>query len=134
MANTNLSDRPFFSTTQSLLVAIKGARNGYVQLAPSAQITRYGDLPNELLLAAKDWAARLETLGAKRVYWITLSEAVTHLHIHLYPRWTDDEVKGVALFEDRCKPNQPEWTPSVEDAFSQWAHTHDVSLISGCDT
>ena len=83
------------------LVAIKGMRKGYVQLATCDVIETYEQLPLALLEAAKAWAVILEKHGAKRVYWMTLSEVVTHLHIHLYPRWADDALKGIPLFEER---------------------------------
>lgn len=126
-----MSTSPFINMVQTPLVAIRGYRCGYIQLACSVLKTTYSEQPLELFEAARQWAITLETLGAKRVYWITLSEAVSHLHIHLYPRWEDSEMtRGIALFENRAVLPQPVWTPHVEDALSSWAKTHEVGIVS----
>ena len=117
---------PFLSTTNKPLRALQGTRGGYIQLATTSVITDYASLPIDLFLAARDWAARLEALGAKRVYWITLSEVVTHLHIHLYPRWDDTEDKGTTLFDQRDTEPQPDWSPAMLAALTDWANVHDV--------
>lgn len=123
------SPSPFLHTTDKPLAALRGRRNGYVQLATSQLVTAYSELPAELLMAARDWAVRLEALGAKRVYWITLSEAVRHLHIHLYPRWDDEEARGIPLFEQRESEPQPPWSTDLQTALSDWAKVHAVEII-----
>lgn len=120
---------PFAIETDKPFVTIKGKRNGYIQLATSKLLTTYSELPNELLLAAKAWAQILETHGAKRVYWITLSEVVDHLHIHLYPRWSDTEPKGLDLFNLREAGPQPEWTDEINLALAQFAQQFNVEII-----
>jgi diadenosine tetraphosphate (Ap4A) HIT family hydrolase len=120
-------DNPFVINTDKPYVAVKGLRCGYVQLATSQVVTEYADMPDELLTVAKAWAIRLTNLGARRVYWVTLSEVVTHLHIHLYPRW-DDELKGLALFEARNNSLQPNWSPLVLTALDDWAKTYGVAI------
>src|SRR5688572_26984434 len=121
MSEKNLLESPFAIETDAPLVAIKGPRCGYLQLSTNAIHTRYADLPMRLFQASQAWASRLEQLGAPRVYWITLSEVVTHLHIHLYHRWPEDTEKGVPLFEAREKQPQPAWTDAVEAALVTWA-------------
>ena len=123
-------DNPFLSNTSQPLVALCGPRKGYLQIAPSQEITQYQDLPKSLFEAAQHWAIALEQLGAKRIYWITLSEAVPHLHIHLYPRWSEDEPKGLVLFEQRNTMPQPLWTDPVEQALVTWARRFQVMLLS----
>lgn len=120
---------PFLIDTDRLLVALCSLRGGYVQLAPAREVTRYRELPEELFLAARDWAARLEELGARRVYWITLSEVVRHLHIHLYPRWSDDEPKGLALFEQREALPQPAWSRETLAELKAWRQAFSVHVI-----
>jgi diadenosine tetraphosphate (Ap4A) HIT family hydrolase len=122
-------ENPFLTDTNSPLAAIQGLRGGYVQLAPTRLTTTYQDLPDTMLLAAKAWAVKLEALGAKRVYWITLSEMLPHLHIHLYPRWSDDELRGLPLFEQREHAGQPPWTDDLAQAFDTWAKAFDVTVI-----
>ncbi len=110
------------------LVALKGARNGYIMLAPAAEITQYADLPSTLWFAAQAWAAILEQVGSPRMYTVILSEVTRHLHIHLFPRWPEDELRGTALFDGRDTQPQPPWTPALQAALTQWAQTHQVSL------
>lgn len=120
---------PFQTPSNHPLVALRGTRGGYIQLAPAAPIQTYDGLPPSLFTAAQAWAHTLETLGAPRVYWITLSEVVRHLHIHLYPRWPDDTLRAIALFEARDQSPQPPWTPALEAALAHWAEQHDVALL-----
>jgi hypothetical protein len=115
-------------STPKPLVALKGKRNGYLMLATSQEIFQYAGLPDSLLIAAKTWAATLEKMGAPRVYWITLSEMTPHLHIHLYPRWPEDILKGIPLFEARESNPQPAWTELMEAALDKWALDFNVEI------
>jgi diadenosine tetraphosphate (Ap4A) HIT family hydrolase len=124
-----MSHNPFLIETTKPLVVICGERCGYVQLASSNGATDYASLPDSLFLAAKSWAAELEALGAKRVYWITLSEVVRQLHIHLYPRWTDDEPRGLPLFDQRDHSPQPIWDAEVKRALQAWAEAYQVHRV-----
>lgn len=119
---------PFCIETDQALVAIRGMRRGYIQLAQPQEVTSYQDLSDEWLKAARAWAATLEALGAKRVLWIMLSEMVPHLHLHVYPRWTDEEVRGIALFEQREQAPQPAWDAATESALASWAAAHRVAV------
>lgn len=131
MMPTSHPPNPFLaSKTVQPLVALCGKRNGYVMIAPRQEITKYATLPMEPLLAAKAWAERLEQLGAPRAYWIILSEVTPHLHIHIFPRWPEDNLTGLALFESRDGNPQQAWTPAVQDALHQWANHHHVELLN----
>lgn len=135
-----LMNHPFLIETTCPLVALAGARNGYIQLAPQVSglqevVTGYqalsDDLAQHLFPAAHAWARILELHGAEKVYWITLAEVVTHLHIHLYPRWVEDTLKGIPLFEQREQPElQPMWTPALINARVTWSEQYQVALIS----
>ncbi|MCX5920866.1 MAG: hypothetical protein NTW61_06060 [Candidatus Melainabacteria bacterium] len=122
---------PFQTKTALPLVAIMGCRGGYVQLSPSHSVEHYNALPTACLEAALAWATVLENQpNIARCYWITLSEAVKQLHIHLYPRYTKEtETLGIPLFEARNTKPQPPWTAELTDAFHQWAKTHGVAVI-----
>jgi hypothetical protein len=127
---SNAFQSPFVNPAPHPLVALCGKRGGYLQVATSTFIDRYQELPTSLNLAALEWAKTLEMMGAKRVYWFILSEQVRHLHIHLYPRWSDDEaLRGIQLFENRESLPQPDWSPSLHDALTDWANRHDVYLM-----
>jgi diadenosine tetraphosphate (Ap4A) HIT family hydrolase len=122
---------PFLKAKTTLpIVALKSKRNGYIMIAPKEEITDYASLPDIVLLAAKAWAAQLESLGSPRAYWITLSEATPHLHIHIFPRWLQDDLKGIALFERRDTDPQPTWTVQSEQALFNWAQTYQVEIIN----
>lgn len=124
------TSNPFLIDTHLPLVAIQGQRAGYIQLASSKPSETYADLPETALIAAKDWAQKLETeFNSPRTYWITLSEAVRQLHIHLYPRWPEDTDKSLDLFNQRDTESQPKWTPDLIEALQSWAERHQVCLL-----
>jgi hypothetical protein len=121
---------PFTNQTLRPLVALCGTRGGYIQVATSTYIDRYQELPTALHMAAQEWAKTLEALEAKRIYWFILSEQVRHLHIHLYPRWSDEEtLRGIELFEARESLPQPGWSTPLLEALEDWSNRHDVHLV-----
>lgn len=121
---------PFLSKpTDKPLVALKGQRNGYIMLAPSRETLHYADLDDELLLVAKDWLSQLERLGSPKAYWMVLSEVTPHLHFHLFPRWPEDTLSGIALFEARDNLPQPSWTTKTLSALQAWAAAHQVEIL-----
>lgn len=121
---------PFAVETEKPFVALLGKRNGYIQVATTTEATTYAELNPRLMLVAYHWCQQLEALGAKRVYWITLSEAVPHLHVHLYPRWFANEVKGVELFNQRENEPQPLWNEPTKKQSEQWAEQYNVHMIN----
>ena len=127
MSNNN----PFQLETTLPLVALVGHRGGYIQLSPSTTVEGYEALPIRCLEAALAWASILEAQPTiARCYWITLSEAVRQVHIHLYPRYSDElEGLGIPLFEARNTLPQPPWTQALQEAFQQWAKSHAVAVL-----
>jgi diadenosine tetraphosphate (Ap4A) HIT family hydrolase len=119
---------PFAIETDLPFVALCGQRNGYIQLAPSQEQTRYLDVNPRLFLLAYHWCQELELLKAQKVYWLTLSEQVPHLHIHLYPRWFTHEPKGLVLFETREQAPQPAWNQTTVNALKAWAEQFKVAV------
>jgi hypothetical protein len=114
-------------------VALAGNRGGYLQVAANrADQTCLVNVPTVLPLIAMAWAQTLEHLGALRVYWFCLSEAQSHYHWHIYPRWLASEPQGWPLFAQR--EEEPDtWTPSLKLALSQWAHQHNIFIYCTCD-
>jgi len=116
--------------TQEPFVALTRNRNGYIMIAAHEEKVSYADFSLDLMAAAKAWAAILEQHGAARVYWIMLSEETPHLHMHLFPRWESEGLKGIALFEARNTTPQPAWTPALEEALAAWAKEWKVAVAS----
>lgn len=109
-----------------LYIALRGARNGYIMLAPAAEITQYAELPLGIWTAAQAWAVALEQGGSPRVYTVIWSEVTRHLHLHLFPRWPEDSLRGAALFESRDTQPQPAWLPETLEALTDWARAYQV--------
>jgi diadenosine tetraphosphate (Ap4A) HIT family hydrolase len=126
-----MPNNPFDIETALPLVAIIGNRGGYIQLSPSHSVEGYIQLPLACLQAALAWATIVEAQPTiARCYWITLSEAVKQLHIHLYPRYGDEtEAVGIPLFEARNTQPHPPWTAELKKALNQWAKTYGVCVI-----
>ena len=126
-----MPNNPFNMKTALPLVAIIDNRGGYIQLSPSHSVESYNQLPLACLEAALAWATVLEAQPTiARCYWITLSEAIKQLHIHLYPRYTHEaETVGIPLFEARNTEPQPSWKADLKDALSQWAKTCGVAIV-----
>jgi diadenosine tetraphosphate (Ap4A) HIT family hydrolase len=120
---------PFSVETDKPLVALKETRNGYITIATSQNVEHYAEWSSHILQAAHAWAMTLEKSGCPRAYWITLSEMVRHLHIHIFPRWPEDTLKGIMLFESRNTELQPTWTPQISTALEQWAKEFNVKII-----
>jgi diadenosine tetraphosphate (Ap4A) HIT family hydrolase len=125
-----MGSNPFLVGTDKSLVALCGVRNGYILLATREVIESYADWQDSVFNAARAWSAALDSLGSPRVYWIMFSEETRHLHMHLFPRWEGDTLKGVPLFETRHLPGQPGWTSEVKDALQQWAQEFDVEVVN----
>ncbi len=122
---------PFRVETDCPLVAIRGARAGYLMVASRREVFRYQDIPQAVFEAARSWAETLEQLGACRVYWLVLSEVTPHYHIHVFPRWPQDGLKGIPLFEARDSAPQPYWTAPLEEALLRWQEKFGVFVPSG---
>jgi|GEM_PF-1890719 len=124
-------ESPFIATTKLPLVAIVGARAGYMQIAPSQITDDHGAVPEQLFIAGQHWASFLQTQeNVAKIYWLEFSEVVAHLHWHLYPRFSDDILKGPDAFNARNHAeHQPEWPLHWQAAVYQWAERFHVELL-----
>jgi diadenosine tetraphosphate (Ap4A) HIT family hydrolase len=121
---------PFSTQSTTPFVALCGVRKGYVQLSFTAETTQFNQADPQIYTAAHAWCQTLENLGAKRVYWIVLSEQVRQLHIHLYPRWQDDEAQGLALFEQRDQAQSMRWDEVSLSALHLWGQQQQIELLN----
>lgn len=120
---------PFRVETDKAVVAVRCARRGYLMIASRQEVFRYADIPEAVFAAARAWAETLEALGAARVYWLVLSEVTPHYHVHVFPRWNDEEPRGIPLFESRDTSPQPAWNLDTQAALEQWALKHQVEVV-----
>lgn len=77
---------------------------GYLYLEPKRHVENWSNLSHKELLKVGPLFKRLEEalkkeLDIDRVYTVTISEAVRHLHFHIIPREKGNEVKGLPLIE-----------------------------------
>jgi diadenosine tetraphosphate (Ap4A) HIT family hydrolase len=77
---------------------------GYIYIEPRRHVESWSELSNEELEDLTTSIRRLEvllnkTINAVRVYTVTISESVRHLHFHIIPRVKDQHLKGLPLIE-----------------------------------
>lgn len=77
---------------------------GYLYLEPKRHIENWSDFTGEELAKVGPLIKKLEQALKKeqnieRVYVVTISETVRHIHFHIIPRVKEEEVKGLKLIE-----------------------------------
>ncbi|BCC32327.1 hypothetical protein BCM0100_5053 [Bacillus cereus] len=77
---------------------------GYVYIEPRRHVESWYELKSDELLdlgliIQKVSLFLKSELGAERVYTVTISEVVRHLHIHVIPREENSDIKGLSLIE-----------------------------------
>jgi diadenosine tetraphosphate (Ap4A) HIT family hydrolase len=77
---------------------------GYFYIEPIRHVEHWDELSEAEFteitsLLWKLTAFLKKEVNADRVYTVTISEAVRHLHIHVIPREESSEVKGIQLIE-----------------------------------
>ncbi|MCM3652960.1 HIT family protein [Metabacillus litoralis] len=77
---------------------------GYLYIEPKRHVENWGEFTDEELSTVGPLIKNLESalkkeLSIDRVYVVTISEAVRHLHFHIIPRQHGQEVKGLPLIE-----------------------------------
>lgn len=77
---------------------------GYIYLEPKRHVENWVEFTQDELVELPFLIQKIEGLlkklvNADRVYTVTISEAVRHLHFHLIPRIEDSNLKGLNLIE-----------------------------------
>lgn len=77
---------------------------GYLILEPKRHLTNWGEFSSQELIEMGNLIQELEAqmiidYKAERVYVVTISEVVRHLHLHIIPRASDSELKGLPLIQ-----------------------------------
>ncbi|XEC95264.1 HIT family protein [Paenibacillus tarimensis] len=83
---------------------------GYMYLEPDRHIENWSEFStielNEMtLLIQRSENILLELLKVERLYVVTISEAVRHLHLHLIPRLAEAELRGLPLIQSATQQN-----------------------------
>ncbi|WP_420874602.1 HIT family protein [Paenibacillus mucilaginosus] len=93
------------SQTDRWVVRVKKNEvNGYHILEPKRHLTSWGEFNIQELTEMGSIIQTLETLlkkeyMAEKVYIVTISELVPHLHLHVIPRNKNSNIKGLPLIE-----------------------------------
>jgi len=77
---------------------------GYMYIEPKRHVEHWSDFTDKELSQMGLLVKRLEIalkkiLPVERVYTVTISEAVRHLHVHVIPRQEGHTIKGLPLIE-----------------------------------
>ncbi|ASV68228.1 diadenosine tetraphosphate hydrolase [Cytobacillus kochii] len=77
---------------------------GYIYLEPKRHIENWTEFNEDELLEMGKLIKKVEStikriLDIDRLYVVTISEAVRHIHLHLIPREVGGEVRGLSLIE-----------------------------------
>ncbi|WP_035207268.1 HIT family protein [Metabacillus indicus] len=77
---------------------------GYLYIEPVNHYENWADIPDETFLEITRLLKKIDVflrkeLNAERVYSVTISEMVRHIHFHLIPRYSYSSKKGVDLIE-----------------------------------
>jgi diadenosine tetraphosphate (Ap4A) HIT family hydrolase len=93
---------------------------GYLYIEPKKHIENWSDFSDDELAKVGPLIKRLEQavkneLNIDRVYVVTISEAVRHLHFHIIPRLEGSDVKGLALIEQATQQKGKNLDISAQD-------------------
>ncbi|WP_143804847.1 HIT family protein [Paraliobacillus ryukyuensis] len=83
---------------------------GYLCLAPRRHVEDWSDLTIDetkqigVLIKTIELAIK-QIIDIDRLYTVTISEAVRHLHFHLIPRKKDDSIRGLPLIQQATQQN-----------------------------
>jgi diadenosine tetraphosphate (Ap4A) HIT family hydrolase len=77
---------------------------GYIYIEPVEHFEDWSDIPLEVLSDVQSTVKKIDLLLrneqlAERVYSVTISEMVRHIHFHIIPRHKDNSMKGISLIE-----------------------------------
>jgi diadenosine tetraphosphate (Ap4A) HIT family hydrolase len=98
---------------------------GYVYIEPKRHVENWTEFTDSELveigpLIKKVESALKELISIDRLYSVTISEAVRHIHFHLIPRETSCEVKGLPLIEQATQQKVKTDEPISENEFSSF--------------
>jgi diadenosine tetraphosphate (Ap4A) HIT family hydrolase len=95
---------------------------GYMYIEPKRHVENWSDFTDQELLKVGPLIKRLESalkkeLNIERVYVVTISEAVRHLHFHIIPREKENAIKGIHLIEQATQQKVKTQTIINEESY-----------------
>lgn len=98
---------------------------GYMYLEPKRHVEDWSEFTSEELAQVGPLIKRIEQalkmeLNINRVYVVTISEAVRHLHFHIIPREENSDVKGLDLIEQATQQKVKTPTNITEEKYHQF--------------
>jgi diadenosine tetraphosphate (Ap4A) HIT family hydrolase len=98
---------------------------GYMYLEPKRHVENWSEFTSEELAKVGPLIKRIEQalkmeLNINRVYVVTISEAVRHLHFHVIPREENSNVKGLDLIEQATQQKVKTPTNITEEQYYQF--------------
>ncbi|MGG4167070.1 HIT family protein [Rossellomorea vietnamensis] len=94
---------------------------GYVYIEPKRHVENWSDF-TEIELKKIGWlikkceTALRQLLNVERVYTVTISEAVRHIHFHVIPRELENDIKGLQLIKQVTQQTDI-YTNKISDSF-----------------
>jgi diadenosine tetraphosphate (Ap4A) HIT family hydrolase len=98
---------------------------GYLYIEPKRHVENWTDFTDNELSKVGPLVKRLEKvmkeiLDIDRVYVVTISEAVRHLHFHIIPRVDEGTVKGLDLIEQATQQKVKGQTNITQKQYDQF--------------
>ncbi|PLS01495.1 HIT family protein [Neobacillus cucumis] len=101
---------------------------GYMYIEPKRHVENWSELTDEemgkvgLLIKRLEQALKRER-SVNRVYVVTISEAVRHLHFHIIPRAEGMTTKGLDLIEQATQQKVKGQSSVSEESYMQFLET-----------
>jgi diadenosine tetraphosphate (Ap4A) HIT family hydrolase len=98
---------------------------GYLYIEPKRHVENWSDFTEAELQKVGPLIKQLEqalkkVLNIDRVYVVTISEAVRHLHFHIIPRTEEGAVKGLDLIEQATQQKVKGQTNITEEQYNKF--------------
>jgi diadenosine tetraphosphate (Ap4A) HIT family hydrolase len=110
---------------------------GYVYLEPKRHLEYWQDFWQEELTELSSIIPTMENfmrkyVEAERMYVVTISEAVRHLHLHLIPRSVNCNVRGIELIQQATQQMVKTEERITTEKINQLVHDLRAFLYANC--
>lgn len=109
---------------------------GYFYMAPKRHIENWHEFTEAELkeigpLIKKVEEVLKEEIDLERLYTITISEAMRHIHFHLIPREVNSDIRGISLIEQATLQKSANKKDITEYDFNDWLEKLKVKFSQG---